>query len=263
MSAKRQQRIDRLRDALEARDVLRLKDAAQLLGVSEMTVRRDIAACGGCLTYLGGYIVAPPPPTGGKGYVFDHERESHTDAKRAACRAAASLIRPNETIFLDCGTTIPHLAAILPERTQLTVICYAINVAEIVCRKPGLQVILLGGVYHPSSASFSGAAGLTQLEGLRIDKAFISAGGVHGSRGISCSNAHEVAIKQTAMTNALTKILVVDATKVDAVKPFYFAQLEQFDTVVADDAIPPEAAAMIHHAGARLITGRATAPVGD
>lgn len=255
MSAKRQQRIDRLREALEARDVLRLKDAALMLGVSEMTVRRDIAACDGCLTYLGGYIVSPLAPSGAKSYVFDQEQASHTEAKRAASQAAAGLIQPHETIFLDCGTTIPHLAQALPDDIRLTVICYAINVAEIVCRKPGLQVILLGGVYHPSSASFSGAAGLTQLEGLRIDKAFISAGGVHGSRGVSCSNAHEVAVKQTAMTNALTKVLVVDATKIDAVKPFYFAPLEQFDIVTADTGISPDAEAMLRHAGPRLILG--------
>lgn len=255
MSAKRQQRLDRLRDALEARDVLRLKDAAEMLGVSEMTVRRDIAACDGCLTYLGGYIVSPPASGPARGYVFDQEQSSHTDAKRAASQAAAALIQPHDTIFLDCGTTIPHLAAALPDDIRLTVICYAINVAEIVCRNPGLQVILLGGVYHPSSASFSGSAGLAQLEGLRIDKAFISAGGVHGTRGVSCSNAHEVAIKQTAMVNALTKVLVVDATKIDAVKPFYFAPLDQFDIVTADSGVTPDAAAMIRQCGPRLITG--------
>lgn len=255
MSFKRQSRLDRLRNVLATQDVLRLKDAAQLLGVSEMTVRRDIAACDGCLTYLGGYIVAPPAPQTGKGYILDRERESHADAKRAACLAAAGLVSAHDTIFLDCGTTIPHLAATLPSDAALTVICYAINVAEIICRKPGIRVILLGGVYHPSSASFAGAEGLSQLEGLRIDKAFISAGGVHGSRGVSCSNVHEVGIKQTAMANALTKVLVVDSSKFDIVKPFFFTPLDSFDVVACDPSLSDPAIAMIEGVGARLVTG--------
>lgn len=254
MSRKRQHRLRQLRDALAAQDVLRLKDAAQLLGVSEMTVRRDIAACDGYLTYLGGYIVAPPETSVGKGYIFDRERESHADKKQAACQAAAALVEPMETIFLDCGTTIPHLASALPSDYRLTVICYAINVAEIVCKTPGLRVILLGGQYHTSSASFSSTEGLALLEGLRINKAFISAGGVHRSRGVSCSNFHEVAIKQTAMRNALSKVLVVDSTKFDAVKPVYFAPLEDFDVVATDADLDSAATAMVADAGARLVT---------
>ncbi len=242
---------------MAARDVLRLKEAAQLLEVSEMTVRRDIAACDGCLTYLGGYIVAPPDPNAGRGYIFDRERESHTDRKKAACRAAVSLIEPMETIFLDCGTTIPHLAAVLPADYRLTVICYAINVAEIVCRRPGLRVILLGGQFHPSSASFSSNEALTLLDSLRINKAFISAGGVHRTRGVSCSNFHEVAIKQTAMANALSKVLVADSSKFDAVKPVYFAPLEAFDTVAVDVGPDSPIATMVSGAGGRMVSGKA------
>ena len=254
MSRKRQERLERLREALASRDVLRLKEAAQLLEVSEMTVRRDIAACDGCLTYLGGYIVAPPEPGMGRGYIFDRERESHANRKKAACRAAVSLIRPMETIFLDCGTTIPHLAAELPADYRLTVICYAINVAEIVCKMPGLRVIVLGGQFHPSSASFSSNESLSLLEGLRINKAFISAGGVHKTRGVSCSNFHEVAIKQTAMANALSKVLVVDSSKFDAVKPVYFAPLEDFDTVAVDKTQDSAIEAMVTASGGTLVT---------
>jgi DeoR family deoxyribose operon repressor len=254
MSRKRQERINTLREALGTRDVLRLKDAAALLGVSEMTVRRDIAACDGCLTYLGGYIVAPPESAGGMGYILDRERESHSSLKRAACMAAAGLLAEQETIFLDCGTTIPHLAALLPENKGLTVVCYAMNVAEIVCKKPGVRVILLGGLYHPSSASFSSPESLELLKGLGINRAFISAGGIHAARGVSCSNFHEIAIKQTAMTNALSNVLVVDSTKFDVVKPMFFSSLDRFDIVAVDDQVTPESQALIQDAGARLIT---------
>ncbi|MGQ9367223.1 DeoR family transcriptional regulator [Azospirillum sp. ST 5-10] len=253
MSTRRTERLDRLQTALEPGGYLRLKDAARLLGVSEMTVRRDIAAGGGRFTYLGGYIAGAPEDPGGLGYMLDRERDAHTDLKRAACEAAATLLAPRATIFLDCGTTIPHLASRIPAHSGITVVCYAMNVAEIVCKKPGVRVLLLGGLYHPSSASFSSPEALDTLRGIGINTAFVSAGGVHPSLGVSCSNFHEVEIKQVAMAKAVSKVLVVDSTKFAVVKPAYFARLDAFDAVCCDAGIAPDARTLVEDAGARLL----------
>ncbi len=253
MSKRRADRLDQLQATLEAGGFLRLKDAARLLDVSEMTVRRDIAACNGRFTYLGGYIVASAESPGGMGYILDRERESHTPLKRAACEAALPLVAPGQTIFLDCGTTIPHLASRIPANSGITVVCYAMNVAEIVCKKPGIRVVMLGGLYHSSSASFSSPEALDMLRGIGINTAFISAGGVHGSFGVSCSNFHEVDIKQTAIANAVTKALVLDSSKFDTVKPVFFARLDAFDVVCCDDRIAETARVEVSAAGARLM----------
>ena len=122
-----------------------MKDAADLLGVSEMTVRRDVANCENIFTYMGGYITLKSPAAGGLGYILDRERGSHTDLKRTACQIGRALCQTGDTIFLDCGTTIPYLANALQENRDITAICYSINVAEILCKKPGLRVILLAG----------------------------------------------------------------------------------------------------------------------
>lgn len=254
MSKQRKHRLDQLQAALAAGGFLRLKDAARLLGVSEMTVRRDIAACDGCVTYLGGYIMAAGEAPGSMGYILDRERDSHTPLKRAACDAAATLLRPGETIFLDCGTTIPHLASRIPPDSGITVVCYAMNVAEIVCKKPGVRVVMLGGLYHSSSASFSSPESLETLRGIGINTAFVSAGGIHGAFGVSCSNFHEVAIKQTAIGNAVSKVLVVDSSKFDVVKPVFFAGLDRFDTVCCDDELNAAGRTLVTEAGCRLLT---------
>ena len=44
METRRYDRINRLSQALKRTDKLHLKDAAELLNVSEMTVRRDLAS---------------------------------------------------------------------------------------------------------------------------------------------------------------------------------------------------------------------------
>ncbi len=245
MFRKRAERLEYLSGILEAGGFLRLKDAADMLGVSEMTVRRDIGANRDRFTYLGGHITLEPNSPGGMGYILSKERASNADKKRAACQAAAALVSPHDTLFIDCGTTTPHLASLLPSNSGLTVICYAMNVAEILCKKPGIRVILLGGLYHGSSASFSSPEALETLRRMGINKAFISAGGIHRDRGVSCSNFHEVAIKQLAMTNAEAKILVVDSSKFGVVKPVFFSDPDAYDHIcvdngpIADNALPP------------------------
>ncbi len=253
MSIRRADRLNRLQTALETGGYLRLKDAAQLLGVSEMTVRRDVASCNGRFTYLGGYITGGLEAPAGMGYILDRERDAHIETKRAACEAAATLLKPGETVFIDCGTTTPHLASRIPPDSRITVVCYAMNIAEIVCRKPGVRVVMLGGLYHASSASFSSPESLEMLRGIGINTAFISAGGVHEERGISCSNFHEVEIKQTAIANALTKALVIDSSKFDQVKPAFFAKLDGFDLLCCDRGIDAARSERLALAGVRSI----------
>ena len=93
----RVQRLQRLRRAVESSGTLHLKDAAELLKVSEMTVRRDLAGPEATLALLGGYVVNAASPTGIK-YTFEQEIDQHTQDKRLACRAAAASIKAGDTI---------------------------------------------------------------------------------------------------------------------------------------------------------------------
>ncbi len=229
-------RIARLIAMVTTSGPVRLREAAQALGVSEMTVRRDLAVTD-TLVCLGGYVAIAGAPLAGADYVLDREQRTHMAGKRAAAEAAARRVQSDETIFIDCGTTMPFLAAALPHDIPLTVVCYALNIATIVCRRPGTRVIMLGGFYYESSASFWSRESEDTLARLGIDRAFISAGGIHRERGVSCSSFHEVPLKQAAMARAEESCLVADATKFNQVKPAYFADVEAFDRIVTDKSL--------------------------
>jgi DeoR family deoxyribose operon repressor len=232
MSVQRRERADALAGALARRGVLRLREAAALLGVSEMTVRRDVTAHPELFTYLGGHIVNATDVAGG--YELDREIDSHAAAKIAACAYALRLIAPDDTIFIDCGSTLVHLAEAIPSDLPVTVICYSLNVADRLAVKSNVRLILLGGLFHPGSASFSGEEGLEALGRFGINKAFISAGGVDLERGVSCSNFHEVPTKQKAIAGATESHLVVDSSKFGKVKPAVFAPLASFRSVLTE-----------------------------
>ena len=229
---KKAERIERLEERLKETGVLHLSDAAGHLGVSEMTVRRDLASAPHLFSYLGGYIL----PVGGERttYRFDAEADTHAEAKELACRNAARLVEPDDTIFIDCGTTTPRMTEYLPTSGNLTVITYAMNVAERIMKRPNTNLVLLGGLFHASSQSFSGDEALRTVERLGIGKAFLSAGGLHAQHGATCSNFHEVPIKQAVLARAGVSYLVIDTSKLEKIKPAFFASAGQFNEVITE-----------------------------
>lgn len=241
-ASRRTARVNALAGALNGTGVLHLREAASLLGVSEMTVRRDIAGQPERFGYLGGYIVARAADGP---YVMAQELTIHSAAKDAIAARAAALIEEDDTVFIDCGTTTPHLLRHLPPERRITVVCYALNIAAPLSVNPNVRLILLGGLYNPSSASFAVEDGLATLERIGINRAFLSAGGVHPERGVSCSNFHEVAVKQAVLRLAVNRCLLVDGSKLGKLRPAFFADLSAFDTLITNecaelDALRPQ-----------------------
>ncbi|MFC4626175.1 DeoR/GlpR family DNA-binding transcription regulator [Daeguia caeni] len=231
--SRKEERIAALMALVDEVGVVRLRDAAARLGVSEMTIRRDIGSDAGGLNCLGGYIV-PNHDSGNGDYIFDFEKDSHTRAKEQVCATAAALIEPHDTIFIDCGTTTPHLAHRIPHNQHITVVCYALNIANILSQRNDLRLIVLGGIYHKEAASFSGNEAIEVLKRININKAFLSAGGVHEQHGVTCSHFHEVPVKQMAMERAIEKHLVVDKSKFGKVRAARFAGMDDFTSIISD-----------------------------
>ena len=112
------------------------------------------------------------------------------------------------------------------------------NIAAAVARMPRAQLFLLGGLYHSASETFLSEAALRGLDGLGIGKAFISAGGVHLRRGVTCSNFNEVAVKRAVLARAERAWLVVDGSKLGQVRTARFADVGQFEAILSDTEAP-------------------------
>ena len=225
----------------------RLVEAAVELGCSSMTVRRDIASAPDRFAMLGGFVV----PAGQGGYRLERERDAHVAAKADIGAAAARRLRGGDAIFIDCGATTPHLVAALPKGLRLTIVTYALNIANAVAANPDVELVLLGGHYRSDSASFEILDPQRELARFGLATAFLSAGGIEARRGASCSFFHEVAVKRAAMEAAADRCLLVDASKFGRVKPAAFGGLAEFDAVIT--APRPEAGPETKALGRRLI----------
>src|SRR6187402_2234796 len=141
MAPRNKDRLDQLAAILGERGVMHLRDAAQRLGVSEMTIRRDIAGDAARFAYLGGHIMPAGKVEPEQPYELAAQADRHADAKRAACRHALAHIHADDTIFVDCGTTLQHLIDLIPQSVPLTVVCYALNIADRLASTPNIRLI--------------------------------------------------------------------------------------------------------------------------
>jgi len=137
-------------------------------------------------------------------------------------------------IFVDCGTTLAHLVSALPNDMDLTLICYALNIADLAIRKPNVHLILIGGVYHPTTASFYPMQEDPILSNIAINTAFFSAAGLDFRLGATCTTFHEAAIKRSAMQRAQQKVLVVDSSKIGQLRTARFADAAEFDHIFTE-----------------------------
>jgi len=229
------ERLDKLGALILERGVIHLRDAAQALGVSEMTIRRDIAGEAKRFVYLGGHIMPAQAVEPEQPYELAAAADKHASDKRKACQFAVEHLRAEDTVFIDCGTTLIHLVDLLPNDMPLTVVCYALNIAERLASKPHVRLIMMGGFYHPASASFSGEAGLTLLDQLGVNTAFLSAAGLDAARGATAIHFHEAEIKRKAMNISARNILVLDNSKLGRIRPAFFAKADDFDAIYTED----------------------------
>jgi DeoR family deoxyribose operon repressor len=146
METRRDERISQLIQALKRSDKLHLKEAATLLGVSEMTIRRDLNGHSGPVVLLGGYIVLEPRSA--THYLLSDQKTRLVDEKRRAARHAAKLLEPHQMAFFDCGTTTPWIIDAIDSALPFTGVCYSLN-TFLSCRK------------NPSAARFCAAASST------------------------------------------------------------------------------------------------------
>jgi DeoR family deoxyribose operon repressor len=114
METRRDDRIAQLLQALKRSDKLHLKEAANLLGVSEMTIRRDLNSDSAPVVLLGGYIVLEPRSA--SHYLISDQKTRLVEEKRKAARLAATLVQPHQTLFLTAapprrGLSKPSTAA--------------------------------------------------------------------------------------------------------------------------------------------------------
>ena len=255
MLNKKEKRINELVGIIKEQPTLSVKNLAEILNVSEMTIRRDIdyLKSNNILTYAHGinYLNNNASSVDNQ-YDLSTELTKYNAEKDKIGKFAATLIEPGDIVIIDSGTTTAAISKYVPENMNLTVLCYNYHTLSQLYNKQGISIIFPGGYYHHTDQMFESSEGLNLIKNHRANKLFIAASGVHEKLGMTCAHNYEVLTKRAVISSSLTKILLVDSSKFGLVHAAYFAHLNEIDAIVTDTGISKEWKAIIEEAGIKL-----------
>ena len=232
----------------------RVSDLTQQLGVSDMTIRRDleVLAREGVIEKVHGGAVLPGSPAS-HDPGFEAKLVLERPEKTAIARTAAGLVRPGTAIALAGGTTTFALAQCLLDVPGLTIVTNSLRVTNLFSGMRGLDavadsVVLTGGVRTPSDSLVGPVADLT-IRSLHFDVLFLGCSGIDAEAGLSTPNLAEAETNRAFIRVARRVVVLADHTKWGLVSLASFTPLSEVDTLITDDDFPetarPQAAAEV------------------
>lgn len=204
--------------------------------VSSMTLRRDLEffeKTGEAVRVRGGVRYIQPFSGTRVEDVYSLRLAKNQAAKDSIARMAAEYIETGRSIYLDSGTTMMHLARVLPD-TNLSILTSSPYIALEVSKLYAPTVTLIGGQMNRDSQSVSGAQSQAFVKNCNFDVAFMVSSAFSADTGFSCGNYNECELKRHIVSKAKLTILMVDASKFGRSMPFTFANFEDIDVLVTD-----------------------------
>ncbi len=233
----------------------RVSQLVELLGVSDMTIRRDIEwlADRGLVHKVHGGAL----PTGALSAVepgFVIKSELQVDQKQAIARAAVELVRPGSAIGVSAGTTTYHVARLLRVVPDLTIVTNSMLIAQVLQEGAdiGQTVILTGGTRTPSDA-LVGPLAVESLRGLHVDLLFLGVHGMTVDAGLTTPNLTEAATNRALVAAASGVVVTADHSKWGVVGLASFGRLEGVQALITDRCFTDAAADTVRSLGTEVL----------
>lgn len=214
-----------------------ISELADRFGVSEMTIRRDVArlvGAGRLRAFHGG--VGSLAPMDLLGVDYGARSENMGDTKRAITERARSQLTQDSVIAIDAGTTTAQFAALIPIDLRITVVTPSLPVVNSLASHASIELLCLGGTLHTESLSFSGPSTLAAISNLRVQTLFLAASGLN-ERGAFCGNGFDAITKRALIDVADRVVLLADSSKFSTSAMVRTCGWDAIDELIIDDGI--------------------------
>lgn len=228
---------------LEREGLVRVSELVLDLGVSDMTIRRDLVVLhdqGALEKVHGGAVARAEPSTAEPGFKAKSVRQ--LAQKEAIAVRAAQLVKPGSAIAVSAGTTTFAFARHLVAIPRLTVVTNSVWVADLLhsAGVPGLTILQTGGLRTPSDAMV-GPIAIAALRSLHLDAVFMGVHGMDAHAGFSTPNLLEAETNRAMIASGRRLVVVADSSKWGVVGLSSMAALDQASTVITDTGLSQNA----------------------
>jgi len=225
---------------------------AEELNVASETIRRDLKVLAGRRMLKRVHGGAIPLETAAFESTVEYRSQVDLAQKHRIAAAAADLLHGAETVYLDEGFT-PRLIAEQLADQQLTVVTSSLLAAEALAHSATVTVMLLGGRMRGRTLATVDNWAVERLRSLVIDVAYLGTNGITPEHGLTTPDPAVAAVKQTAVSVAMRRILVAADSKFGETSFCRFADVSDFEAIVTGTELPAAAAARYEALGPSVV----------
>jgi len=240
MSLSFEKRKKKIMDQLNREGRVEVQALADELAVSTETIRRDLERLdqegklkkvyGGAVKVRSDALELP----------FDKKTLINAKEKAAIGKRAAALVEDGDTIMIGNGTSTLEVVRNLADRPNVTIVTHSTPVLLLAMEMFPGRTIFVGGEVNRHQQSVSGPLAELVLNRLRVNKAFISAGGVSLVDGITDYELSEAHISRLMMERADEAIILADHSKLGKTTFANICSLDEVYTIITDHKCPEE-----------------------
>ena len=226
---------------LAANQKLSMKEAKDMFGLSESTLRRlfiKLEEEKRAIRIIGGISAAAPDSY----YSYELLSQRHKPEKERIGKYAASLILPSDFIYIDCGTTTACLSRAIAQlikdgRLPNTLNIITNSLANLEILTPYCNIVLTGGSLNMKRRSFVSTFGMEFLKNFRFSKGFFGADGMTTDHGFFCDNIAISQMTRAALLQTAAPYVLLDSSKIGVPSYVNYASLNEACAIITDAGI--------------------------
>jgi len=224
-------------------------------GISAVTARGDLDALsesGALVRSHGGGI---KPLAAAPEHPLKVREGMHHDEKIRIAQAAAQLIQPLQTIILCTGSTSAALASEVRRNSpdNITVITYALNIAQKLAEVPNVSLVMLGGFLRHPSTAFVGPHAEQMMHSLHADHCFLSTVGLNVEVGLTTLDIMEAQLNRRMIESSSEVTVIADSSKFGHRSLSVIADFRVIHRVITDSGAPSGDVAILRSKGVEVV----------
>lgn len=230
------ERFTQIRTLLEKTPTLRIGQIAQLLYVSEATVRRDVDKMekDGLLKRVYGGVTLNK-----EDMPLTLRSFQHADEKDEIGMQAAELVKDGQTIFIDSSSTALHILPYIKHKKDMTVISNSQKVIDTLAFSNN-KLILTGGELIPRNLAYVGELACRSLDMYRPELVFFSSQGIDVNGEITDVSQSETALRRAAIKRGIQTVFLCDSSKAGRIYPHHVCYKSEITKIITDSNFPKE-----------------------
>lgn len=258
--SKIQEREKKILEALNQRNKLSIEEVTAILGISLSSARRlfiQLESTGRFVRTHGGIHLVS---TKGSEYSFEELEGRNLTAKEQIARCAAEIIRDDDIVYFDSGTTLLQLAIAVKQRVQADelhrVRVITNSYANLLILQDSCHVILIGGEYHAGRKAFSGYPAERFVQNFIYKKAFLGVDGLDLNEGFMTTDTDTAKLNEVVMRRSDESYVLLDSSKFGLRSFVSYASVSEVKSIITDSEIEDDILGQCARAGLDVLVAK-------